>query len=144
MGEHKAARVALAEAERIFAQDAPEGHDHLAFRFSERRLQFYRIGTLIELGEERSTGHSGPSGPYAIDPALILLDQAAHLVRDGKVEEACNLAEQALLQVPPEHRTSIVVNRAQSLLVGGAARRRKTPAVRRLTDLLGERRAGSA
>jgi hypothetical protein len=137
MGEHKAARVALAEAERIFARMPPEGHDHLAFRFSERRLQFYRIGTLIELGEEVDWT-PGPSGPYAIDPVLILLDQAAHLVRAGKVEEACNLAEKALLQVPPEHRTSIVLNRAQSLLSEVPPVKRKAAAVRRLTDLLGD------
>ncbi|SNS05732.1 hypothetical protein SAMN05216276_1003124 [Streptosporangium subroseum] len=137
MGEHKAARVALAEAERIFARMPPEGHDHLAFRFSERRLQFYRIGTLIELGEEVDWT-PGPSGPYAIDPVLILLDQAVHLVRDGKVEDACNLAEKALLQVPPEHRTSIVLNRAQSLLSEVPSGKRKAAAVRRLTDLLGD------
>ncbi|WP_449060925.1 helix-turn-helix domain-containing protein [Planomonospora algeriensis] len=112
MGEHKAARVALAEAERIFAKMPPEGRDHLAFRFSERRLQFYRIGTLIELGEEVDWA-PGPAGPYTIDPVLILLDQAAHRVRDGQEEEGCRLAEKALLQVPPEHRTSIVVDRAR-------------------------------
>lgn len=69
---------------------------------------------------------------------LILLDQAAHLVRDGKVEDACNLAEKALLQVPPEHRTSIVLNRAQSLLSEVPPVKRKAAAVRRLTDLLGD------
>ncbi|MFF5209000.1 helix-turn-helix domain-containing protein [Streptosporangium sp. NPDC000396] len=141
LGEHKAARIALAEAERIFARMPPEGQDHLAFRFSERRLQFYRIGTLIELGEEVDWT-LGPSGPYAIDPVLILLDQAAHLVRDGKIEDACHLAEKALLQVPPEHRTSIVLNRARGLLSGVPPARRKAAAVRRLTDLLAD--AGQA
>ncbi|MEU4829520.1 helix-turn-helix transcriptional regulator [Streptosporangium sp. NPDC023615] len=141
MGEHKAARIALAEAERIFARMPPEGHDHLAFRFSERRLQFYRIGTLIELGEDVEwqpgpTGPSGPSGPYAIDPVLILLDQAAHTLRHGRVEEACELAERALLQVPPEHRTSIVVNRARALLSEVPPGRQRAAAVRRLADLV--------
>jgi hypothetical protein len=143
MGEHKAARIALAEAERIFARMPPEGHDHLAFRFSERRLQFYRIGTLIELGEEVDWA-PGPSGPYTIDPVLILLDQAAHRVRDGQEEEGCRLAEKALLQVPPEHRTSIVVDRARALLSAIRPGLRKTPAVRRLADLLaGASPAGS-
>ncbi|MFC4060478.1 XRE family transcriptional regulator [Planomonospora corallina] len=138
MGEHKAARVALAEAEQIFARMPPEGHDHLAFRFSERRLQFYRIGTLIELGEEVdwSGWTPSPSGPYTIDPVLILLDRAAQRVRDGRVEEGCQLAERALLDVPPEHRTSIVLNRARALLAAVPPGRRKTAAVRRLADLL--------
>ncbi|GAA3157200.1 hypothetical protein GCM10010466_55100 [Planomonospora alba] len=137
MGEHKAARAALAEAEQIFARMPPEGHDHLAFRFSERRLQFYRIGTLIELGEEVDWTPA-PSGPYTIDPVLILLDQAAHRVRDGRVEEGCQLAERALLQVPPEHRTSIVVDRARTLLAAVPAGPRKTAAARRLADLLAD------
>jgi hypothetical protein len=134
LGEHKAARAALAEAEQIFARMPPEGHDHLAFRFSERRLQFYRIGTLIELGE--AVEWTPSSGPYTIDPVLILLDQAAHLARDGKIDEACLLAEKALLQVPPEHRTSIVVNRAQALLRAVPGRQRKAMAVQRLSDVL--------
>ncbi|MGW0059852.1 helix-turn-helix domain-containing protein [Streptosporangium sandarakinum] len=135
MGEHRAARVALAEAERIFARMPPEGHDHLAFRFSERRLQFYRIGTLIELGEEVDWT-PGPSGAYAIDPVLILLDRAAHLARGGEVEEACLLAEKALLQVPAEHRTSIVLDRARAVLAEMPPSRHRTAAARRLADLL--------
>ncbi|MEV7008088.1 helix-turn-helix transcriptional regulator [Streptosporangium sp. NPDC051022] len=137
MGEHKAARVALAEAERIFARMPPEGHDHLAFRFSERRLQFYRLGTLIELGEEVDWT-PGPSGAYAIDPALLLLDQAAHQARDGKVDEACHLAEKALLQVPPEHRTSIVLSRARAVLSEVPTARQRAMVVRRLADLLAD------
>ncbi|MBG0832554.1 helix-turn-helix transcriptional regulator [Planomonospora sp. ID67723] len=135
MGEHKAARVALAEAEQIFARMPPEGRDHLAFRFSERRLQFYRIGTLIELGEEVDWTPA-PSGPYTIDPVLIRLDQAVHLVRDGKAEEGCRLAEKALLQAPPEHRTSIVVDRARALLAEVPEGLRQTPAARHLASLL--------
>lgn len=137
MGEHKAARVALAEAEQIFARMPPEGQEHLAFRFSERRLQFYRIGTLIELGEEVD-GTLGPPGPYAIDPVLILLDQAARLARGGEVDDACRLAEKALLQVPLEHRTSIVLNRVRALLEGVPPVRHRAVAVRRLMDLLAD------
>ncbi|MER7207628.1 XRE family transcriptional regulator [Streptosporangium sp. NPDC020072] len=135
LGEHKAARAALAEAERIFARMPPEGHDHLAFRFSERRLQFYRIGTLIELGEEVDWT-PGPSGAYTIDPVLLLLDQAAHMARGGKADDACHLAEKALLQVPPEHRTSIVLSRARVVLSEVPEGRRRAAAVRRLTDLV--------
>ncbi|MFC4586140.1 helix-turn-helix domain-containing protein [Sphaerisporangium corydalis] len=140
MGEHQAARVALAEAERIFSRMPREGADHLAFRFSERRLQFYRMGTLIELGESQQVQEwiSRPSSPYTIDPALVLLDQAAHVARDGGYDEACRLAEQALTQVPPEHRTSIVVTRARALLSTVPRGQRRTPAARHLHDLLAE------
>ncbi|GAA3826957.1 hypothetical protein GCM10022226_54740 [Sphaerisporangium flaviroseum] len=140
MGEHQAARVALAEAERIFSRMPREGTDHLAFRFSERRLQFYRMGTLIELGEAEQVQEwiSRPSNPYTIDPALVLLDQAAHVAREGGYDEACRLAEQALTQVPPEHRTSIVVTRARALLASVPRGHRRTSAARHLHDLLAE------
>ncbi|MCW2882578.1 MAG: hypothetical protein JWQ95_6678 [Sphaerisporangium sp.] len=140
MGEHQAARVALAEAERIFSRMPREGADHLAFRFSERRLQFYRMGTLIELGEAEQVQEwiSRSASPYTIDPALVLLDQAAHVARDGGYDEACRLAEQALTHVPPEHRTSIVVTRARALLSTVPRGERRTPAARHLHDLLVE------
>jgi tetratricopeptide (TPR) repeat protein len=140
IGDHKAARIALADAEQIFARMPPEGADHLAFRFSERRLRFYRTCTLIELGEAEPVDDwaQGPAGPYTIDPALVLLDQATRLARDGRPEEACRLAEQALLQVPPEHRTSIVVTRARALLAAVPAAQLRLPAVRHLNDMLAE------
>ncbi|GII84359.1 hypothetical protein Ssi03_23490 [Sphaerisporangium siamense] len=140
MGEHQAARVALAEAERIFSRMPHEDTDHLAFRFSERRLQFYRMGTLIELGEAAQVQEwiSRSASPYTIDPALVLLDQATHTARHGGYDEACGLAEQALTRVPPEHRTSIVVTRARALLSMIPRGHRRTPAVRHLHDLLAE------
>ncbi|MEU9885231.1 helix-turn-helix transcriptional regulator [Sphaerisporangium sp. NPDC051011] len=140
IGEHQAARVALAEAERIFSRMPREGTDHLAFRFSERRLQFYRMGTLIELGEAEQVQEwiSRSASPYTIDPALVLLDQAAHIAREGGYDEACRLAEQALTQVPPEHRTSIVVTRARALMSMIPRGNRRTSAARHLHDLLEE------
>lgn len=118
MGDGKAARTALAEAEQIFARMRGLSQDDLAFVFTEKRMTFYRTGTLIELGDaEQIQGIDAyPPGFHTIDPALILLDQASHLARQGEQEEACRIAAQALGQVPAEHRTSIVVSRATALL----------------------------
>ncbi|GLW12380.1 hypothetical protein Misp01_75080 [Microtetraspora sp. NBRC 13810] len=140
LGEHQAARAALAEAERIFSRMPREGADHLAFRFSERRLRFYRTCTLLELGEteEVESWVSGPQGPYTIDPALVMLDQASRLAREGEIEEACRLAEQALLNVPPEHRTSIVMIRAKALLAAVPPTQRRLAPVRHLNSMLAE------
>ena len=89
MGEHKAARAALAEAEQIFARMPTEGHDHLAFRFSERRLQFYRIGTLIELGEPRGRLDARPVRPLRHRPSAHPARPGDAPGRDGEVEDAC-------------------------------------------------------
>jgi hypothetical protein len=118
MGDGKAARLALAEAERIFARMRGMSQDDLAFVFTEKRMKFYRTGTLIELGDaDDFDGLDGfSSGFHTIDPALIQLDQASHLARHGDHEEACRIAADALRRVPAEHRTSIVVTRAKALL----------------------------
>ncbi|GII91506.1 helix-turn-helix domain-containing protein [Sinosporangium siamense] len=138
LGDHRAARVALAEAEQIFARMPRSGLDHLAFVFSERRLEFYRTGTLIELGELTCIPDPEALGPYTIDPVLILLEQASHIFREGHAEEACGLALQAMLQVPPEHRTSIVVTRARALLGALPVERRRSGAARKLAEVLAD------
>ncbi|WP_067178968.1 helix-turn-helix domain-containing protein [Microtetraspora niveoalba] len=137
MGNGKAARIALAEAEQIFARMRGLRQDDLAFVFTEKRMVFYRTGTLIELGDAQPIEaiDAFPPGFQTIDPALILLDQASHLARNGDQEEACRIAAEALSQVPAEHRTSIVVTRARALLADADPRR---PAVRRLNRVLAE------
>ncbi|GIH28274.1 hypothetical protein Aph01nite_65840 [Acrocarpospora phusangensis] len=137
MGDRKAARIALAEAEQIFARMRGMSQDDLAFVFTEKRMTFYRTGTLLELGDESQVQglESLGSGFQTIDPALILLDQASHLSRHGDHDEACRLAAQALGQVPAEHRTSIVVTRARALLADADPR---LPSVRHLNQVLSE------
>ncbi|NAS24982.1 XRE family transcriptional regulator [Herbidospora sp. NEAU-GS84] len=136
MGDRKAARIALAEAEQIFARMRGMSQDDLAFVFTEKRMSFYRTGTLIELGDDSQLQNlEMDSGFQTIDPALILLDQATHLARHGDYEEACRLAAQALSQVPAEHRTSIVITRAKALLNEADPR---LPAVRNLNQVLSE------
>ncbi|MFC0863282.1 helix-turn-helix domain-containing protein [Sphaerimonospora cavernae] len=137
MGDGKGARTALAEAEQIFARMRGITQDDLAFVFTEKRMKFYRTGTLIELGDARQIQgiDAYPPGFHTIDPALILLDQATHLARQGDQEEACRIAAQALGQVPAEHRTSIVVTRATALLSEVDP---GLPAVRHLRSVLAE------
>ncbi|SDH38778.1 hypothetical protein SAMN05421505_11511 [Sinosporangium album] len=138
LGDHGAARIALSEAEQIFARMPRSGLEQLAFVFSERRLEFYRTGTLIELGELTRIPDPEALGPYTIDPVLIQLDQATHIFREGHTDEACRLALQAMLQVPPEHRTSIVVTRARALLGALPVERRRTAAAKRLAEVLAD------
>jgi hypothetical protein len=138
LGDRKAAKAALAEAEQIFARMRGSNQDDLAFAFSERRLHFYRTGTLIELGAfqvEESALRSG-EGFHSLDLCLVLLEQAEHLARDGDMEGACGLAVEALMQVPVEQRTSIVVNRAHALLTSVPPELREADAVRHLHELL--------
>jgi len=138
LGDRNAAKAALAEAEQIFARMRGSNQDDLAFAFSERRLHFYRAGTLIELGAlaEDSLLRWGEQGFHSLDLGLVLLEQAEHLARDGDVERACGLAVEALMRVPVEQRTSIVLNRAQTLLGSVPPELHDAQAVRDLRELL--------
>src|SRR5690606_26664844 len=84
---------------------------------------------------EESALRSGESF-HSLDLGLVLLEQAEHLARDGDMEGACGLAVEALLQVPIEQRTSIVVNRAHALLTSVPPEQRDAQAVRHLHELL--------
>ena len=139
LGDRKAAKAALAEAEQIFVRMRGSTQDDLAFAFSERRMHFYRAGTLIELGAV-SADEALPRDPeqafHSLDLGLVLLEQAEQLARVGDLEGACGRAAEALLQVPIEQRTSIVVNRAHRLLTSVPPELRDRPNVQRLHELL--------
>ncbi|HEY9523201.1 MAG TPA: XRE family transcriptional regulator, partial [Thermopolyspora sp.] len=143
MGDRKGARSALGQAEQIFARMRGSTQDDLAFVFSERRMRFYRTGVLIELGEidrvaDETFEFAHPPGFFSIDPALILLDQAGHLAREGNTTQACRLAEQALAQVPADQRTSIVATRVNALLSSIPAADGHMRSVRRLSEMLAD------
>ncbi len=141
MGDRKGAKTALGQAEQIFARMRGGSQDELAFVFTERRMQFYRTGVLIELGEldraaDEALDLTRPAAFSSIDPALILLDQAGHLAREGNTRQACLLAERALTHVPPDQRTSIVIGRVNALLAAIPPGDADLRPVRRLGELL--------
>jgi hypothetical protein len=58
------------------------------------------------------------------------------MAREGDADGACRLAEEALAQIPAEHRTSIVISRANALLSAVSPSQRHSPAVRHLSEVL--------
>ncbi|WP_245699531.1 XRE family transcriptional regulator [Streptomyces roseifaciens] len=140
-GNTSAAEAAIRYARQTFEQCDP-GPDDDAFSFPARRLLFYLSGAYTALGhtsqarrvqEEALSLYPARTG---IDPALLRLEAAICLANDRSPTEACQLATATYLQVPAEHRTPILEERARHVIevlppaIGGG------PAARELTEIL--------
>lgn len=122
IGDRQGATAALSRAQRIFARIKDLNTGALAFDFTERRLYLYMSGAhahLPDLRQAQSVHNTAlalcqPTAP-GIDPALVRLDQATTLARSAREAEACELAAQTLLALPPGQRTTIVFVRARDV-----------------------------
>jgi tetratricopeptide (TPR) repeat protein len=143
LGDHQGAAAALAQAQRLFSKIKDRNTGHLAFDFSEQRLYLYLSGAhahLPDLKQAQAVQERAlalcPEGSTSIDPALIKLDRAASLARGRREDHACELAQQTLLTLPPEHRTSIVFVRARDVRGAIPAGRRGGKWLRDLDEVL--------
>ncbi len=141
-GDRDGAERALSLAQEIFLRADTVPIDD-AWAFPERRLLLYLSGTLTYLGLVRRArqarrqayelyqGHQG-----GIDPALLALEEALCLVHERHLAEACNLAGQAFLGVPPAHRTRILGARARHVIDAVPERLRTARPARELHTIL--------
>ena len=142
LGNAEGAHAALRRAHEAYERLDDAGRADVCYQgFPERRLRFYCGSALSQLGEaarawteQRQALALYPRG--ALDPALIHLDRATALARGNEVVEACRLTGEALLGLPAEHRTEIVLARARDVMAAIPPQRRRLSAVRELRDLL--------
>ncbi|MGW6936865.1 helix-turn-helix domain-containing protein [Lentzea sp. NPDC054927] len=143
LGDSTGAERAMATAQRLVDQlDTPSSD--AAFEFNDKRLLLYLSGTLTYLGEFDRARHvqqealeryrSDPT--LVIDPALIKLDQAVGEAVHGDIDDACTLAVDALLNLPADHRTRIVLRRATDVVQAIPTQRWERPAVSELRELV--------
>lgn len=115
-GEESGAALAAAEValERLPVVDQVAS----AFGYSESQLRFHSGNALTHLGE---TGRAGEQLERALelypaadhtDPALIRLDQAMCSAIDGDLAGAASQATQAIVDLPPEYRSALIIFRA--------------------------------
>nr|WP_221383161.1 hypothetical protein [Actinoplanes polyasparticus] len=123
IGAAEQARAAVELAKKIF-DDAGEADSDAAFRFPAKRLLFYLSGaatwngdtaTAYRLQDEALELYQNGGTP-SIDPTLILMDRARCLVTDRRVQEAANVAHQAIAGLAEPQRTEIVLTRAEDVL----------------------------
>ncbi|WP_434582218.1 hypothetical protein [Carbonactinospora thermoautotrophica] len=63
-------------------------------------------------------------------------DQAKCLIHDGDLDAGCASAARTLLDLSPEYRTPLVLNRAREVLLLLPEKHRNRPAARELRDIL--------
>ncbi|MFF7400676.1 helix-turn-helix domain-containing protein [Streptomyces murinus] len=143
LGNAEHAQVALRHATVTFEQVRADGaSDHDAFGFPERRFRLYESGTLTALGHTRrarqAQEHAMSLYPArtGIDPALLGFEAALCLAHDRDPTAACRLASVTYLRIAPEHRTTIVQERARDVLGALPPAARTTQAPRELTEIL--------
>ncbi|KOX20274.1 hypothetical protein ADK67_30655 [Saccharothrix sp. NRRL B-16348] len=143
LGNREGAGRAMRRAQQM-VDELDEPMTDAAFQFNDKRLLLYLSGALTYLGETDRARHvqaqalerysQEPSIP--IDPALIQLDQAVGEVIRGDADSACELAVRTLEQLPPEHRTRIVLTRALDVVAAIPAAQRQLPAAVELRELV--------
>ncbi|WP_240654182.1 hypothetical protein [Streptomyces sp. AcE210] len=142
-GDARGAEAALCAARDLFAQLDHTRPATDALGFPARRFLLYTSGTLTYLGrtpQARAAQQEALALYLAhdagIDPALLHFEEAICLVLDRDVTEACRLATNTLLGLPPEQRTQIVRARVRHILDAIPARMRSTRAARELGEIL--------
>nr|WP_246260444.1 helix-turn-helix transcriptional regulator [Streptomyces typhae] len=146
-GSFSAAETVITTAQRLYEQ-CEHGSPDDAFAFPERRLLLYLSGAYTAMGRSSQARKVQAQAldlypeRTGIDPALLHLEAAICLAHDHSAAEACQLAGRTVLQVPAEHRTHILQERARDVLGVLPPRIRGARAARELTDILALSQAG--
>lgn len=143
LDDRQGALAALARAQQLFSKIKDRNTGTLAFDFTEQRLYLYMSGAHAHLPDRQraqavhdtASALCRPNSP-GIDPALIQLDRAATLARSAREAEACELATQTLMALPPEQRTTIVFVRARDVRSAIPANRRGDKALHTFEEAL--------
>ncbi|GAA1919059.1 hypothetical protein [Streptantibioticus ferralitis] len=141
-GDATGAEQAMHLARDLFARaERPPVDD--AWSFPERRLLLYLSGTLTYLGQTRraraaqTQAHAlyrDQSG--SIDPTLLRIEEAICLAHERHLADACQLAVEAYLAVPSQHRTQILDARARNVIEAVPKRMRASRCARELNEIL--------
>ncbi|MFF2013814.1 helix-turn-helix domain-containing protein [Streptomyces sp. NPDC058195] len=143
LGDVEGAEAALRNAAIAFEQSGAGGPiDNDAFGFPERRFRLYESGTLTALGRTRQARRVQEAALLlyprrtGIDPALLNFEAALCLAHDRHPTEACQLASATYLRMIPEHRTSIVEERAREVIGALPPGAQASSAARELREIL--------
>jgi hypothetical protein len=105
-------------------------------------MLFYEGDTLTGFGEHRSGDEALHralqlySPTEIIDRTLVKLDRAACALHAGDPSEAALLAQAAILDIDPQHRSRLLVQRAQQLASAVAQRHGELQAIADLEAVL--------
>lgn len=141
-GDTSAAMAALAAAERIHDRLSGDDLAASAFGYAESQLRFHSGDALTCLGDtsaaipalNRALELCSP-GDYT-DWAMIRLNRAECLIRDGEADAGLIYAEETVAALDGPKRQGIITGRARGLLAGLTASQRASQAGRELRGLV--------
>lgn len=144
MGDSRAAMQALSTAEQTHERLSGAALAASAFGYAESQLRFHAGDALTQLGDtaeartelDRALELCSPDD-YT-DWALIRLDQAACVVRDGDADAGIGYAASTLLSLDGAKRQGIITTRARDLLAGLTPAQQASRAAREFGGLLGD------
>jgi DNA-binding XRE family transcriptional regulator len=120
LGIEPAAREALRRADEAFERVGSPAAG--IFGWSFQQLRFSAGNTLTNLGATRLALEAQDDalglfpGDEILDPALVRLDRAQALIRDGDLSEGCRLGEQVLRGLPPGYQSPLAASWADDAL----------------------------
>lgn len=115
------ARRALVRGRSVFDQLSKTDTGDLVFGFTDRQMAFYEGDTFTNLGDHKHGDEilSHALTLYAptdrVDLTLVRLDRATCKLHAGHPEAALTAGREAILELPPEHRSDILVHRARQI-----------------------------
>jgi tetratricopeptide (TPR) repeat protein len=136
------ARRALVRSRAVFEQLSKNDAADLAFGFTERQLAFYEGDTYTNLGDphhaEEGLNHALTlySSQERIDRTLVRLDRALCRVQLGEPDHALVLGQDAILELPAEHRSDMLMHRGRQLAAAVVQKHGDMPAVREFREVL--------
>ncbi|KWX05128.1 hypothetical protein TH66_05260 [Carbonactinospora thermoautotrophica] len=141
LGNETAARAALDRAKDAL-EHVPENQQRSAlWGFQEHKLHGATSHVMTILGRTREARAAQPEifrhfPKSSFTWIRTKLDQAKCLIHDGDLDAGCASAARTLLDLSPEYRTPLVLNRAREVLLLLPEKHRKRPAARELHDIL--------
>ncbi|MER7505737.1 XRE family transcriptional regulator [Nonomuraea pusilla] len=128
------AKRALARARSAFSNLKSHDVEDMAFGYTERQLYFYQGDVLTKLGQTLEAElvldkalEKYQDKDHIIDQTLIRFDRAQCKLIDGEIDEALEIARQALKLLDDEYRIELVMRSARDLEQRIAAREPKNP-----------------
>jgi hypothetical protein len=143
IGNTAAARQALKVAEGIFERLPRQDREPGAFGFPEQRLRIYASSVFTQTGDVKEARSQQDRGLNLVKQSriptprsLLNFDKAHTLVTSNELVEAATVATSAVFDLPVEHRTDIVINRAREVAHSVPENRRQIPQVKAFMDML--------
>ncbi|MEU1800920.1 helix-turn-helix transcriptional regulator [Streptomyces sp. NPDC019937] len=137
-----AAADALHRAETALERLDPAERIGSAFGYSEAQLAFHAGNACTHLGETARARdqHARALELYPVedhtDRTLIQLDQALCLLADGQTAEAAETATRTIVALPAEHRSALIMYRAEELAARVPRAGQALPEMRVLREVL--------